>query len=145
MQGRPCELFVDPKARPFAIHKQRPIAIHWETRQGLDRDTNMGVIRPKLVGEATMWCAPMHVVTKKSGKPRRVVNIQKLNQACLRQTHTTKTPFLQCQSVPSYSKKTILDAWNGYRSVPLCGTLASRRTSTGSASVSPSAPQLASP
>ena len=36
LQGRPCELFVDPKARPFAIHKHRPVAIHWEqeTKQG---------------------------------------------------------------------------------------------------------------
>ena len=29
MQGRPCKLFVTPKARPFAIHKHRPVAIHW--------------------------------------------------------------------------------------------------------------------
>ena len=29
MQGRPCKLFVDPMARPFAIHKHRPVAIHW--------------------------------------------------------------------------------------------------------------------
>ena len=38
MQGRPCNLFVDPKARPFAIHKHRPVAVHWkqETKQGLN-------------------------------------------------------------------------------------------------------------
>ena len=61
----------------------------------------------------------MHVVTKKTGKPRRVVDFQKLNQACLRQTHPTKAPLLQCQSVPPNSTKTVLDVWNGYHSVPL--------------------------
>ena len=28
-------------------------------------------------------------------------------------------PLLQCQSVPAYSTKMTLDAWNGYHSVPL--------------------------
>ena len=61
----------------------------------------------------------MHVVAKKSGKPRRVVDLQKLNQACLRQTHPTKAPFLQYMAVPLNSTKTVLDAWNGYHSMPL--------------------------
>ena len=52
-------------------------------------------------------------------KPRRLVYLQKLNQACLRQTHPTKAPFLQCMVVPPNSKKTVLDAWNGYHSVQL--------------------------
>ena len=116
MKDRPCKLFVDPKARPFAIHKHRPMVVHWEkeTRKGLDRDTDMGVIQPKEVGEPTIWCAPLHY-----GKPRRVVDLQKLNQACLRQMHPTKAPFLQCMAVPPNSTKTILDAWNGYLLVPL--------------------------
>ena len=56
MQSQPYKLFVDPKAWPFAIHKHRPGAIHLkkETRQGLNRDTDMGVIQPKLVGKLTM-------------------------------------------------------------------------------------------
>ena len=28
MEGRPCQLYVDPKARPFAIHTHRPVAVH---------------------------------------------------------------------------------------------------------------------
>ena len=79
----------------------------------------MGVIRPKLVGESTVRCAHMHVVAKKSGKPRRVIYFQKLNQACLRHTHPTKAPLLQCQSAPPNSTMTVLDAWNRYHSVPL--------------------------
>ena len=61
----------------------------------------------------------MHVMAKISGKPRRVVDLQKLNQACLRQTHPTKAPFLQCMAVPPNTTKTVLDAWNGYHSVQL--------------------------
>ena len=61
----------------------------------------------------------MHVMAKISGKPRRVVDLQKLNQACLRQTHPTKAPFLHCMAVPPNCTKTILDAWNGYMSVQL--------------------------
>ena len=56
----------------------------------------MGVIRPVAVGKPAEWCAPMHVVAKKSGKPRRVVDFQKLNEAYLRQTSPTKAPLLQC-------------------------------------------------
>ena len=54
----PCELFVNTKARPFVIHKHSPVAILWEkeTKKGLERDTNMGVIGPKLVGEPIVWC-----------------------------------------------------------------------------------------
>ena len=75
MKGQPCVLFVDPKARPLAIHRHRPVAIHWEkeTKQGLNKDTDMGVIWPKLMGNSTLLCAPMHIVAQKTGKPRRVV------------------------------------------------------------------------
>ena len=45
----------------------------------------MGAVRPKEVGKPTIWCARMHVVATKPGEPRRVVDFQKLNQACLRQ------------------------------------------------------------
>ena len=29
MQGQPCELFVNTKARPFTIYKHNPLAIYW--------------------------------------------------------------------------------------------------------------------
>ena len=70
----------------------------------------MGVIWPKLMGKPTVWCVPMHVVAKKTCKLRRVVDFQKLNKACLRQTYPTKAPLLQCQSAPPNSTKTVLDA-----------------------------------
>ena len=53
---------------------------------------------------------PMHVVTKKTGKPKGVINFQKLNQACLRQTLPTKAPLMQGQSVLLNSTMTVMDA-----------------------------------
>ena len=61
----------------------------------------------------------MHIIAKKSGKPRRVVDFYKLNQASLRQIEPTKALLLQCQSVLSNGKKTIFDAWHGYHSMLL--------------------------
>ena len=36
-----------------------------------------------------------------------------------RQTHTTESPFNQAASVPKDTYKTVLDAWEGYHSIPL--------------------------
>ena len=116
-----CRLHLKKDAVPFAIHRHRPVAMHWEkeVKKDLDRDVAMGVIRGPLVGGPATWCAPMHITAKKNGKPRRTIDFQMLNKACVRQTHPTKAPFLQCSSVPAYTIRTTLDAWNGYHSVPL--------------------------
>ena len=37
----------------------------------------------------------------------------------MRETHHTQSPFHQARSVPSGKKKTVIDAWNGYHSIPL--------------------------
>ena len=61
----------------------------------------------------------MHIVAMKFGKPRRVVDLQKLNLACVRRTHPTKALLLQCMAVPLNSTKTFLDALKGYHSAQL--------------------------
>ena len=61
----------------------------------------------------------MVVCAKKDGKPRRTVDFQALNRHAKRETHHTQSPFHQARSVPSGKKKTVVDAWNGYHSVPL--------------------------
>ena len=38
---------------------------------------------------------------------------------CWQRTHHTRSPFHQAMSVPHNMKKTVLDAWNGYHSVPV--------------------------
>ena len=61
----------------------------------------------------------MHIASKKNGEPRRTVDFQSLNAAAGRETHHTRSPFHQAMSVPHNMKKTVLDAWNGYHSVPV--------------------------
>ena len=76
MQVQPCERFVNTNARPFTIYNYRPFTIYWEKdlKQGLERDTDIGIIWSKLMGEPTIWCAPKHIIAKKTSKPKSVVN-----------------------------------------------------------------------
>ena len=47
------------------------------------------------------------------------MDLQKLNQTTPREIHHTPSPFNQVSTVPPHMKKTVLDAWNGYHSLPL--------------------------
>lgn len=121
MEGPPLRLAVDPDAIPSVCHKAIPVPIHWreKVKKGLDQDVALGVIELVPVGEPVTWCHRMVVCAKKSGEPRRTVDLQALNRWATRETHHTQSPFHQARSVPSGMKKTVLDAWNGYHSVPL--------------------------
>ena len=56
---------------------------------------------------------------QKNGRPRRTVDLQRLNSQCERETHHCESPFkLACQ-VPAGTKKTVIDATDGYHSIPL--------------------------
>ena len=65
------------------------------------------------VGEVPVICA------KKNRKPHKTIDFQPLNTHATRETHLTQYPFHQARSVPSNTKKTIFDAWNGCHSVPI--------------------------
>ena len=121
MEGPPLKLMIDPAAQPVAYHKPVPIPLHWqeEVKKGLDQDVRLGVIEPVPIGEPVTWCHRMVVCAKKNGKPRRTVDFQALNASATRETHHTQSPFHQARSVPHGKKKTVLDAWNGYHSVPI--------------------------
>lgn len=114
-------LMVDPKAKPVAHHNPIPVPLHWqeEVKAGLDQDVSLGVLEPVPVGEPVTWCHRMVVCAKKNGKPRRTVDFQALNLHATRETHHTQSPFHQARSIPSNTKKTVFDCWNGYHSVPL--------------------------
>jgi hypothetical protein len=121
MDGPPMKLMVDPEAEPVAHHTPVPVPIHWQeqVKAGLDQDVRLGVLEPVPVGEPVTWCHRMVVCAKKSGKPRRTVDLQALNTHATRETHHTPSPFHQARAVPHNTKKTIFDAWNGYHSVPI--------------------------
>ena len=61
----------------------------------------------------------MVVCRKHNGDPRRTVDMQKLNEANVRQCHPTQPPLEQAMTVPHNTKKSVLDAWNGYHSVAI--------------------------
>ena len=121
MDVPPLHLMVDSNALPVAHHVPIPIPIHWQeqVKVGLDRDVKLGVLEPVPIGEPVTWCHRMVVCPKKDGTPCRTVDLQSLNKHAVRETHHTQAPFHQARSVPHGKKKTVLDAWNGYHSVPL--------------------------
>ena len=121
MSGEPLNISFLPDTRPVAIHKPIPVPHHWkqEVKSQLDSDEVLGIIEPVPTGTPTTWCSRMVTVSKKDGKPRRTVDLQNLNASTRRETHHTPTPFHLVSMVPRDKKKTVLDAWNGYHSVPL--------------------------
>lgn len=124
MTGRPLDITFTREAKPSAVHTPIPVPHHWKKRvkEDLDRDVRLGIIEPVPAGTPTLWCSRMVVAPKKDGSPRRTVDLQKLNAATMRETHHTPSPFNQVSVVPARTKKTVLDAWNGYHSLPLSPT-----------------------
>ena len=121
MTGKPMHVNFKPKAEEHAVHTPIPVPFHWkrQVKKDLDRDVELGIIEPVPAGTPTIWCARMVVTSKKDGTPRRTVDLQKLNAATRRETHHTPPPFDQVSQIPPHTKKTVLDAWNGYHSLPL--------------------------
>ena len=107
--------------KPVAHHTTVTVPLHWqdEVKARLDQDVRLGVLEPVPIWEPVTWCHRMVVCAKKNGKPRRTVDFQQLNKHATRETHHTPSPFHQARLVPHGTKKTVLDAWNGYHSVPL--------------------------
>ena len=56
---------------------------------------------------------------KKNGSPRRIIDYQNLNNAVPCHTNITQSPFMCVSACPPRKKKSILDAKDGYHSVPL--------------------------
>ena len=112
---------IDRDAEPVAYHTPMPVPLHWqeEVKAGLDRDVRLGVLEEVPIGEPVTWCHRMVVCSKKNGKVRRTVDYQALNKHATRETHHTPSPFHQARLVPPNKKKSVLDAWNGYHSVPI--------------------------
>ena len=121
MTGPPLRIMIDENAQPIAHHKPTPVPVHWQqdVYAGLDQDVRLGVIEPVPVGTPVTWCHKMVVIPKKSGKPRRTVDLQALNKYAVRETHHTESPFHQARAVPPNTFKTVTDAWNGYHSITL--------------------------
>ena len=118
----PMKLMLDNNAIPVCIHKAPPVPVHFQdqVKEGLDSDVRLGVIEPVPFGTPTTWCHRMVVCPKKCGGCRRTVDFQALNKYAYRETHHTPSPYHLAREVPSNTKKTTVDAWNGYHGVRLC-------------------------
>ena len=121
MTGRPLDITFTLGANPSAVHTPIPVPHHWKKRvkQDLDRDVALGIIEPVPTGNPTVLCSRMVVAPKKDGSSRGAVDLQKLDTATRRETHHTPSPFNQVSVAPARTKKTVLDACNGYHSLPL--------------------------
>lgn len=122
MTGEPLKLYIDPDAKPTAVHKPSVVPIHWQEKvlADLERDVALGVLEKVGQNNPVTWCSRMVVTAKSDGTPRRTVDLQPQNKNSVRQTHHTSTPFRLAEQIPQNKKKTVTDAWNGYHSVPLC-------------------------
>ena len=122
MKTKPVHIHLKEGATPVAIHVPIPVPLNWqdEVKARLDRYLANGVIEPVPVGDPVTWCSQMFP-TKREGDPkiRLVVDYQKLNDHCQRETHHVQSPFrLACQVKP-HTKKTVFDATDGYHSIEL--------------------------
>ena len=77
MSGPPMKIHVNPKAIPIAVHKPIPIPHHCQAqvKSDIDRDVKLGIIEKVPMGVPTTWQSRMVVVSKKSGKQRRTVDL----------------------------------------------------------------------
>ena len=121
MEGPPLQFHIDPNAKPVVMRKPAPVPLHWQEQveDELNRDVSLGVLERVPHGEPTEWCFRMIVTRKHDGGPRRTVDMSPMNKFCTREAHASKSPFHLARSVPSASIKTVLDAWNGYHSIPI--------------------------
>ena len=121
LSGPPAKIHLKEGAVPFARHCPIPVPHHWkaDVKAGIDQDIERGIIAPVPVGTPVMWCSPMVVVSKADGRPRRTVDYQKLNAQCHRETHHTSSPFHLASQIPPGTKKSVIDAVDGFHSVEL--------------------------
>jgi hypothetical protein len=117
----PAHIHLKEDAKPHAMHNPFSIPIHWreEVKRMLDKDVEDGIIEPVPIGDPVTWCSPVVVIAKGDGSPRRTVDLQKLNQQCLRETHHCQSPFRLASQIPGHTRKTVLDATDGYHAILL--------------------------
>ena len=83
------------------------------------QDIERGILKQVPIGIPTDWCSTMVITTKKDGQPRHTIDYLYLNLQCKQETHHTASPFQLAMQVPPNTKKTVLDAVDGYHSVIL--------------------------
>ena len=121
MTGEPMKINFKKGAIPYAVHTPIRVPVHWEEKMkaDIDRDVRLGILEEVPQGTPTTHCARMVPQAKKNGDPRRTIDMQKLKEITLRETHHTPSPHDVVSSIPPNTYKTVADAWNGYHSLLL--------------------------
>lgn len=119
MAGGPHHVKLSENARPYAISAPRrvPLPLYEKVREELRKMEMMGVISK--VEEATEWCAPIVVATKKSGAIRLCGDFTELNRFIIRERlvlPSTEEIFAKISNAQCFSK---LDARMGFWQIPL--------------------------
>ena len=121
MTVEPMDIIFKDDHIPYAVHTPIKVPIHWESQvlDAIRQDERLGILEQVPPGTPVVWCSRMVVAPKKNGKPRRTVDMQKVKNATLRETQFTPSPFNIVSRIPKNTFKSVLDAWNGYHSLPL--------------------------
>ena len=119
MHGLHMELFVQKDARPHAVYQPAVVPVHWEkkVKQDLDREVALGVLEVVQENTPMTWCHRMVICRKHNGDPRHTMDMQMLNDVSVQQCHPMQSSLQQAMTVPHNTKKSVLDAWNGYHIV----------------------------
>ena len=122
MTEPPVKFAIKPDADLICHTKPFEVPLHWKkpVKDAMERDVRLGIIE-KLPPNSLAVCCHRMVVTSKprSNIPRRTVAMSNLKKVSYRQTHPGSPAFLEAQSVPSGTFKTVTDAWQGFHMIPL--------------------------
>ena len=96
MTGEPLRIYMDPNAKPVAVHNAASIPLHWHVhvKRDLERDVCLGVLEKVPVNTPSVWCSRMVVTGKANGKPRRTVDLQPQNRWSVQQSYPIEPQFL---------------------------------------------------
>ena len=121
LSGEPLTIHFKDGAHPVANFVPIPMPFHWKKQldEILHQNVCLEVMEKVKPGTKSTWCSKLVPVAKKDGTLRVTVDFQALNNATHREPHHTPSPFNLAVSIPPGTKKTILDAWNGYHSLAL--------------------------
>ena len=102
-EGPPMKIFTKPDAVPVCIRKPAAVPLHLRkaVQADINADVAKGVLEKVPYGTPDTWCTRMVITLKKSGKPRRTIDLSALSKACIRETHHTRSPTKVARTVPA--------------------------------------------
>ena len=121
MTGPPLKIKLKKDAVPKCRNSWNtvPVNLKSATKRALDDGERRGKWHKLKPGTRTAWRTGMVPQAKKNGEVRITTDFQYLNSQCERQAHPVMSPFKLASEIPPGTKKTVLDAVDGYCSILL--------------------------